>query len=135
MYKFLIIALLGLTCKQKLNNENKTTTEAVKLTTVEWKNTTYEFTNIYDGDKCPMPFYFTNTGKEDLIVTGKFTDCGCTRIKVPTYPIKPGATDSIMLFLNTNDRPGYISKTAKITMNTNPNTFQLSYEGEVLTKR
>lgn len=90
------------------------------VTTISFERTVHNFGHIPSGPTYKTSFKFTNTGKEDLIVSNAKASCGCT---VPTYsaePIKPGQTGSIDVEFDSKGRAGEQLKEIVVTTNTEP---------------
>ncbi len=105
------------------------------LTSVEFKKPTYEFGEVTEGDKVKHTYYFTNTGKEPMIITKAKGSCGCTVPTWPREPIAPGAKGQIDVVFNTA-RKGKVggqlqSKRITITANTDPASTYLTIKGKV----
>ena len=77
--------------------------------------------------------WFTNTGKEPLVITNCQGSCGCTVPKCPTAPILPGKSDVIKVKYDTN-RPGAIYKTVTVTSNAKSGNVVLTIKGNVEVK-
>lgn len=89
-------------------------------TTIEFKETTYDFGTIDEGDKVSHTFNFTNTGNEPLIFSNAKGSCGCT---VPIWPreaIAPGATSEVKVEFNSKNKKGKRNQKVTLTANTNP---------------
>jgi len=50
----------------------------------------YDFGDIYQGDKVEYVYQFENSGNETLIISNVLTTCGCTATNWPHDPIGPG---------------------------------------------
>lgn len=90
------------------------------VTTISYERTLHDFGRIPSGPTYKTSFKFTNTGKEDLIVSNAKASCGCT---VPTYggePIKPGQTGTIDVEFDSKGRAGEQLKQIVVTTNTEP---------------
>jgi hypothetical protein len=87
-----------------------------------------------DGPKT-CKFYFTNTGKEALLIIDVKPGCGCTTSNYSKNPIQSGKRGEIEATYDPKNRPGPFSK--GITVSTNDNTqlsLQIVIKGEVLPK-
>lgn len=55
---------------------------------------------IYNGALIRTPITISNAGTADLIITSVRTSCGCTTVKQPAEPLKPGASATIEVEFN-----------------------------------
>jgi hypothetical protein len=91
----------------------------------------YDYGTIKRGSNGETYFSFTNTGKEPLIIERASSSCGCTVPNSPTYPILPGAKDSISVRYDTN-RIGVINKTITVISNAANNPVIMQIKGNVV---
>lgn len=78
-------------------------------------------------------FIFTNTGESDLYIHQIITSCSCTGKKYPTSAIKPGASDTIFVTYNAENKSPRKFRTS-ITVHSNAVTemTKLYLKGEIL---
>jgi hypothetical protein len=91
----------------------------------------FNFGNIKQGESVTHEFTFTNTGKEDIIITNAQGSCGCT---VPLYPkeaIKKGEKGTIKVTFNSAGKMGMQDKTVTITSNAKNSPRILHLKGTV----
>lgn len=91
----------------------------------------FNFGNIKQGESVTHEFSFTNTGKEDIIITNAQGSCGCT---VPLYPkeaIKKGEKGNIKVTFNSAGKMGMQDKTVTITSNAKNSPRILHLKGTV----
>jgi hypothetical protein len=96
--------------------------EPVKGPKIAFKESSFDFGEIKQGDVVEHVFVFENTGKEPLILTDVRTTCGCTVPKWPKEPLAPGASASITVQFNSRGKIGMQNKV--ITVLSNSNTQQ-----------
>ncbi len=75
-------------------------------------------------------FFFTNTGKEPLVIKEAHGSCGCTVPRWPHNPVNPGQRDTIKVTYDTH-RTGVFQKTVTITSNAKESPVILSIKGKV----
>jgi hypothetical protein len=78
-------------------------------------------------------FTFTNTGDADLYIHQIITSCSCTGRKYPTHAIKPGATDTVFVTYNAENKSPRRFRTS-ITIHSNAATemTKLYLKGEIM---
>ncbi|MBR3877616.1 MAG: DUF1573 domain-containing protein [Bacteroidaceae bacterium] len=80
-------------------------------------------------------FTFTNTGNADLYIHQIITSCSCTGRKYPTHAIKPGATDTIFVTYNAeNKSPRRFRTSITIHSNAVNEMTKLYLKGEIMPK-
>ena len=91
----------------------------------------FNFGTIKQGESVTREFVFTNTGKQDLIITNATGSCGCT---VPVWPKEPtakGKTGVIKVTFNSAGKMGLQDKTVTITSNAKNTPVVLHLKGTV----
>ena len=91
----------------------------------------YNFGTIKQGESVTRSFVFTNTGKEDLIITNAAGSCGCTVPVWPKEPIKKGAKNEIKVTFNSAGKMGMQDKPVTITSNAKNSPKVLHLKGTV----
>ena len=85
---------------------------------IQFEQTTIDFGNIKEDDgKVSGKFEFTNTGNQDLLLTGVKPGCGCTAADYTKTPVAPGEKGFIVATYNPYNRPGSFHKNIKVTTN------------------
>lgn len=137
MRKYLfLLCLLGF-ASHSFAQEKKEAEQKKDGPAITWEEKTYDFGNIYQGDKVEHTFYFTNTGNEPLIITNVQVSCGCTTPKGwPRDPIPPGAKGEITVSFNSTGKMGMQNKPVTLVSNaSNPRENQISFTTNVLAKK
>ena len=91
----------------------------------------YNFGTIKQGEAVTREFTFTNTGKEDLIITNAQGSCGCTVPTWPKEPIKKAAKGVIKVTFNSAGKMGLQDKTVTITSNAKNSPRVIHLKGTV----
>jgi len=91
----------------------------------------YNFNTIKQGESVTRDFSFTNTGKEDIIITNAQGSCGCTVPIWPKEPIKKGAKGVIKVTFNSAGKMGLQDKTVTITSNAKNSPRVIHLKGTV----
>lgn len=87
---------------------------------------THDYGNIAYEANGECEFTITNTGTEDLIISGARGSCGCTVPTYPKEPIAPGQSAAIKVTYDTK-RPGNFKKSVTITSNASNNPSKTVY--------
>ena len=91
----------------------------------------YNFGTIKQGESVTREFNFTNTGKEDLIISNAQGSCGCTVPIWPKEPIKKAGKNTIKVTFNSAGKMGMQDKTVTITSNAKNSPKVLHLKGTV----
>jgi hypothetical protein len=91
---------------------------------------TIDYGTILQGSDRVRKFFFTNTGKEPLVIQSAKGSCGCTVPTYPKEPIMPGQKGVIEVNYDTN-RLGAFTKTVTLTSNATEETKVLTIKGNV----
>lgn len=142
----LVLIAFLISCKQSGKNDeinpglihNSATAsgkqDGKKMPVLEFKKTTHDFGDVFEGGKVSYSFKFTNTGKSDLIISNCVPSCGCTVPEFPRKPIKAGKSDYITVIFDSKGRSGTFDKSISVYSNTLPNVVQINIKGNVIKK-
>jgi len=84
---------------------------------IAFEEDSFEFGDIYQGDKVEHVFEFENAGDSPLIITNVQTTCGCTATNWEREPILPGEKSSIKVTFNSAGKMGMNNKVITIISN------------------
>ncbi len=99
---------------------------------ITFEHEVWDFGEVPEGPKVRHDFWFTNTGKEPLIIHQVRTSCGCTSPFWPKEPILPGQKGKITVEYNTKGRPGPFHKAITIYSNAKTPTKVIYIKGVVV---
>jgi hypothetical protein len=85
---------------------------------ITFKEQTYDFGNMDEGDIVEHDFEFTNTGSVPLEIIDVQVQCGCTVASRPVGLIGVGRSDKITVRFNSTGKPGINRKYVTVTVNT-----------------
>ncbi len=103
---------------------------------ITWEVTSYEFGDIYKGDKVQHTFKFTNTGSSPLIITNVEVTCGCTIPKGwPRDPIMPGNRGELQVQFDSSGKFGRQNKVVTVVSNSRYGNSQITFSANVLEKK
>lgn len=92
----------------------------------------WDFGEVPEGPKVSHDFWFTNKGKEPLVLYNVRASCGCTTPYWPREPIPPGEKGKITVEYTTAGRPGPFTKTVTINSNAVTPTKVIRIKGVVV---
>ena len=84
-------------------------------TQMKFKESTYNFGSVTDGEKVEHTYKFKNTGNDPLIISNAQGSCGCTVPQWPKEPIAPGKSGEIKVVFDSKGKVGKQNKTVTIT--------------------
>ncbi len=114
--------------------QQQQTSQSVNPNAPEFKfeHEVWDFGEIPEGPKVKHDFWFTNVGKEPLIIQNVRASCGCTVPIWPKEPIMPGQKGKITVEYNTKGRPGPFTKAITIFSNAKTPTKVIYIKGVVV---
>jgi len=134
MLAMMVIASCGGNGAQ--NGAASTSSDTAKADTtlypqIEFDTAVFDFGTILQGEQVGTSFTFKNTGKADLIIQKVETSCGCTVPEYDRSPVAPGATGTIRVRFDSDNKEGAQYKTIKVKSNCKDNIFELVLKGNV----
>ena len=94
----------------------KTASKPSSKAAMKFETDVMDYGTIKQNSERVRKFFFTNTGKEPLVIQSAQGSCGCTVPTYPKEPIMPGQKASIDVNYDTN-RVGPFTKTVTLTTN------------------
>lgn len=118
------------------NNTQDAASDSAKADTalypkIEFDTAVFDFGTILQGEQVGTSFTFKNVGSADLIIQKVETSCGCTVPEYDRAPVMPGATGTIRVRFDSDNKEGAQYKTIKVTSNCKDNIFELVLKGTV----
>ncbi len=108
--------------------------DTVNVAKMSFKESTFDFGEVTQGEVVEHVYPFTNIGKVDLIITNATSTCGCTVPEYPEEPIPPGGKGEIRVKFNSEGRLGKQVKPVTVIANTYPKSTRVSLKGIVKPK-
>ena len=99
---------------------------------ITFEETSFDFGDIYQGDKVEHVFQLENTGTQPLIITNVQTTCGCTATEWPREPVLPGGTASLKVNFDSSGKYGRQNKVITVISNANSPLNQVKIITNVL---
>lgn len=127
------VLMLLLLCTMTIGSGAQVTHKGAAIT---WEITSFDFGDIYQGEKVQHVFRFVNSGNEPLIITNVEVTCGCTTPRGwPRDPIMPGAKAEIEVQFNSSGKFGRQNKVVTIVSNASAGNSQITFTANILEKR
>lgn len=100
---------------------------------MQFDSPSFDFGEIFQGEKVLHSFQFVNAGKDPLLIDRVSSSCGCTAVLVSEKNVAPGGTGEIQANFDSARFRGSVSKTVYIYSNdpVQP-VMQLQIKGKVL---
>ena len=115
------------------NPASATESTNTKEPKIEFKTLEHDFGKMIQGEQVSYTYKFKNTGNATLIISAVERTCGCTDIKFPREPIKPGDEGSISITYDSKGHKGFQNKRIIVKANTNPSETILKFKARVET--
>ena len=98
-----------------------------------FKDSDYDFGQIYKGQKVEHIYKFENRGEDTLKIEKVKTSCGCTVARLTVDTILPGETGEIKVAFSSGSISGNINKSITVASN-DPETpkYRLTISGEII---
>lgn len=115
------------------NPASATVATNTKEPKIVFETTEHDFGRMLQGEKVSCTYKFKNEGDAALIISTVEKTCGCTDIKFPNTPIKPGENGTISITYDSEGHKGIQSKRVVVKANTNPSETILKFRASVET--
>ena len=102
---------------------------------ITFEETTFDFGDIYQGDKVEHIFKFENSGNQPLIITNVQTTCGCTASEWPREPVMPGDAANLKVNFDSSGKAGRQNKVISVISNATSPLNQVKIITNVLPKK
>ncbi len=115
-----------------VSSNDSTSSVQVSKGIMKFKETSYDFGNIIQGEKVLHSFKYQNVGKSPLRIKQAIGSCGCT---IPSYSqdlVEPTGYNEIHVEFDSDGLSGEIEKTITLYTNGNPNINQLVIKATIL---
>jgi hypothetical protein len=102
---------------------------------IQFKESTFDFGDISQGDSVQHVFEFKNTGTTPLIISEVITTCSCTAPKFTKEAVMPGKSGEILIKYNSAGKQGLQNKVITILSNSTNTPVRISIRVNVLQKK
>lgn len=131
-YLFICLLIFCFMFSSTLKAQEETESDTSNYAQMEFEESTYNFGDLYQGDKTEHIFKFKNIGAEPLIINNVLTTCGCT---APTWPKKPllaGEEGQVKVVFDSSAKIGRQNKVITIRSNAKSGDYRLRISAMVL---
>ncbi len=111
---------------------NDPNAESTNTTEMTFETMEHNFGDIIEGQSVEKTYYFTNTGKTQLLIDRCDVTCGCTVPSFPKEPIAPGEKGAIKVVFNSSGKSGLNNKTVTVFANVKGGSIVLKFVANVL---
>ena len=105
--------------------------KSMPKTTIEVKETKFDFGKMKEGDKVSHAWIVKNVGQNPLFISNIQVSCGCTAPTFPKEPILPGQEGEVILEFNSAGKPGNVQKNALIMANADNAPLSIGFTAQV----
>lgn len=116
-------------CKRTGSNEDELQGSEAEIT---FKEQTYDFGQLNEGDVVEHDFAFTNTGTVPVEIIDVQVQCGCTVASRPEGLIGVGRSDKITVRFNSAGKPGVNKKFVSVVANTSSPIKPIEFTANVI---
>ena len=102
------------------------------LPVMKFDEDVFDFGDITQGEKVSHDFKFENTGKNKLVISNAYADCGCTVAEVPKQSIASGESNIIRVTFDSDQKTGIVTKSITILTNCIPNTQVVKIKANII---
>jgi len=99
---------------------------------IQWSVKSHDFGAVKMGPPAEVTFKFKNNTNAPVVITDAHPSCGCTTPTWTKTPIMPGENGEVKASYGTEGRPGFFSKSVKVTFD-NGSITDLAISGTVIT--
>lgn len=128
----MVVAVAFSANAQTEKKDEKQTAPNPNAAKINFKEESFNFSEVPEGPQVTHEFKFVNEGKEPLVLSNVKASCGCTTPSWPKEPILPGKESSIVVTYNTQGRPGPFTKSITVTSNADTPNKVIYIKGEVI---
>ena len=129
--KIALLSSVSFLCGNGSRRADSTKADTTLYAQIEFDTAVFDFGTILQGEQVGTTFTFKNVGKADLIIQKVETSCGCTVPEYDRSPVAPGATGTIRVRFDSDNKEGAQYKTIKVKSNSKDNIFELVLKGNV----
>lgn len=122
------------TAVKPVNAQTATPADASTLGAFSFEEIEYDFGTINEGQVVEHLFNFTNNGQAPLVISNITASCGCTSPDWTKTPVQPGESGFVKVVFNSTAKSGSQAPTVTIQANTNPTVTRLRMKGSVTPK-
>jgi hypothetical protein len=107
--------------------ENRDPDQPAARTMVTWNRDTVRFGNIPEGTIVLDSFTVTNRGSAPYLISNIRTNCDCTVVHQPEFPVMPGETATLRIEFDSKNKSGLTQPGIIVYDNSIPNQRSILY--------
>ncbi len=96
-----------------------------KMPVITFETDMHDFGQLMAGENISYSFKFTNTGNDDLVISGCDASCGCTVADYPRERIAPGESGYVTVSFKSQGMSGQQMKEVTVVTNAQPSRTKL----------
>ena len=81
-------------------------TDTISFAQMKFENSSYNFGDLYQGEKVEHVFSFINIGNAPLILNNVLATCGCTAPEWEKKPLLPGEEGQVKIVFDSSSKIG-----------------------------
>lgn len=112
--------------------QDKVESDSTSFAQMESEEVSFEFGELYQGEKAEYTFQYKNVGNAPLILQNVLTTCGCTASEWSTDPLPPGEEAQLKVAFDSSTKIGRQNKVITIRSNAKSGDYRLRISGMVL---
>ena len=106
--------------------------DTISFAQMKFENSSYNFGDLYQGEKVEHIFSFINIGNAPLILNNVLATCGCTAPEWEKKPLLPGDEGQVKIVFDSSSKIGRQNKVITIRSNAKSGDYRLRISAMVL---
>lgn len=131
-YLFLAFLPIFVMYSSSLKAQEKVESDTSSFAQMEFENVSFDFGELYQGEKVEHIFHYKNIGNAPLIFQKVLTTCGCTAPEWSKNPLPPGVKGQLKVAFDSSTKIGRQNKVITIRSNAKSGDYRLRISGMVL---
>ena len=107
-------------------------TDTISFAQMKFKNSSYNFGDLYQGEQVAHVFSFINIGNVPLVLNNVLATCGCTAPEWEKKPLLPGEEGQVKIVFDSSSKIGRQNKVITIRSNAKSGDYRLRISAMVL---
>lgn len=129
---FLFLLSMFLMYSSALVAQEEAESDTISFAQMKFENSSYNFGDLYQGEKVEHVFSFINIGNVPLILNNVLATCGCTAPEWEKKPLLPGEEGQVKIVFDSSSKIGRQNKVITIRSNAKSGDYRLRISAMVL---